>query len=74
MMLVRLRASTGRRNSRMEISASGILLRLPTRLYAVADVVLRNLPARKRQSTERKHPPRGLHKQREHRGYCARAR
>ena len=43
MMLVRLRASTGRRKSRMEMSASGILFRLPTRLYTVADVVLRNL-------------------------------
>ena len=48
MMLVRLRASTGRRNSRMEISASGILFRLPTRLYTVADVVLRNLPGTSR--------------------------
>lgn len=43
-MLVRLRASTGSRNSTMDTSASGILFRLPTRLYTVADVVLRNLP------------------------------
>jgi len=42
-MLPRLNASTGRRKSTMEISASGILFRLPTRLYTVAVVVLRNL-------------------------------
>jgi len=42
-MLPRLNASTGRRKSRMEMSASGILFRLPTRLYTVAVVVLRNL-------------------------------
>lgn len=47
-MLLRLYASMGRRKSRMEMTASGILFRLPTRLYTVAVVVLRNLRRRRR--------------------------